>query len=753
MRRFLPIVAFLFLSLARVASALTVMLPEDPAQQPMELRDEEVTVDVEGPVARTSVRETFFSPNPNVVEGFFLFTLPTNAQMSDFVIKLDDKELVAETLDKDKAQQVYTGIVQRMKDPGLLEFLNDRTFRARIYPIQPQKEFSLQISYMQTLGRTGGLMQYDYDGAGARPESHVTKSSMKLNLKGAGGLRTITSPTHPVEIKRADDNKSATVSYADFASTNTRFTLLFDEENKEGVGLDFLTYRAAGSDKGTFLLMLSPTRSAKMAKAMPKDVLFVLDVSGSMGDEGKLDKARAALQQCLSALSKKDRFDLIKFSSGVEKYEEVLLPATNENIAKARDWVADLRPTGGTNIEGALTAALDLMNANKGTNPLRQIIFMTDGLPTVGEKNAVKIYENSQKNSHESLRIFTVGFGYDVNTALLDSVAEQSRALAAYVHPGQEIETALTTLFDSISHAVLTDLKVDIDGVKVTETYPTKIPDLFPGQELMVLGTYEGDGPATAKVTGKAADEDYSQQVKVNFPKQTDRGTKYVRAIWAQRKVASLLSEIRRNGESKELRDEVTALAKEFNLPTPYTSYLAAPDVDRDYMISSGMMSQRMRGAFTYDPTNGTVSDGDVYRVKDGAADLSMASGSIGSGSSGAMNVRAAEKLQVARNTTNAYMPRQSIRQLQSDGLANADRRNFQRNAAGQWEEEGLQNAQLSKPVVKIKYLSNAYFALIRKYPERNESILLSDNVALLINDLRVQIGADGIEEELPDGL
>src|SRR5206468_1949497 len=203
----------------------------------------------------------------------------------------------------------------------------------------------------------------------------------------------------------------------------------------------------------------------------------------------------------------------------------------------------------------------------------------TDGQPTVGETNPDKILKHVIGRNTANTRIFTFGVGDDVNAALLDQLAEQTRAVSTYVRPAEDIEVKASSLYAKVSQPVLTNLKLAVgDNVRLAEVYPPQLPDLFQGSQLVILGRYSGQGPTTIKLTGQVGAEPREFVYEINLAAKGGEEREFVEHLWARRKVGYLLDQIRANGETKELLDEVTALAKKYGIATPYTSYLIVPD-------------------------------------------------------------------------------------------------------------------------------------------------------------------------------
>src|SRR5215469_13252085 len=344
---------------------------------PLEVSYHHVTVKIDGQVATTSVDEEFYNPNPQLLEGTYLFPVPKGSQIDKFTMDIGGQQVEAELLPADKARHIYEDIVRRMRDPALMEYADRDVFKVRVFPIGPHSTKRITLSYTQVLEADSGLVGYVYplntEKFSSRPVKNV---SVKVELETRRPLKTIYSPSHSVEIKRDGSNR-ATVSYeANDVTPDTDFALYFAPEQEE-VGVNLLTSKT-GDEDGYFLLLASPGADSK-AKVLPKDVAFVLDTSGSMAGP-KMQQAKKALQFCIENLNDDDRFEIIRFSTEVEPLFDKLVEANQANRDKANDFVKDLKAMGSTAIDDALAKSLSLQKGDDDRPFV--IVFLTDGQPT-----------------------------------------------------------------------------------------------------------------------------------------------------------------------------------------------------------------------------------------------------------------------------------------------------------------------------------------------------------------------------------
>jgi Ca-activated chloride channel family protein len=545
---------------------------------PLEVVFHKVDVDIAGQRATTRVEQEFFNPNDARLEGEYIFPIPKGAHLDKFAMRIGDKEVEAELLDAGKARAIYEDIVRRQKDPALLEYTGRPAFRVRIFPIEPRERKKVSLMYTELLKVDGGIANYVYplntEKFSAQPLKTV---SIKVTVNEDAPIKALYSPSHSVEIKR-DGEKRAVVGWeANNTRPDTDFQLLFSTATTE-VGLSLLTQKKEGED-GWFLLLASPGADMTKSKdANPKDVVFVLDTSGSMAGR-KLEQAKKAMTFCVENLNDTDRFEIVRFSTESEPLFEKLMDATRGNRDKALDFIKGLRPIGGTAIADALKTGLKFKPA-EGTRPF-VVVFLTDGKPTIGETDEERIVAQVARDNASSTRIFSFGIGTDINTHLLDKITENTKAACQFVLPEEDLEVKVSNFFTKIKEPLLTNLKLEFPaGVKVTKLYPAPLPDLFRGDQLVLAGRYSGDGDGDVVLEGTLNGVPKRMVQRVTFSAK-ESGNEFIAQLWALRRVGWLLDEVRLRGESKELRDEVVDLARRYAIVTPYTSYLIVEDEAR----------------------------------------------------------------------------------------------------------------------------------------------------------------------------
>jgi Ca-activated chloride channel family protein len=575
MRRALACLALL-LAAAGTVQAHGLLIPVEKSVPPLAMLNHKVDIQIDEQVTVTTVEQTFRNHTSRPLEATYVFPVPRGASVNKFTMWVDGKETAGELVEAKKAREIYNGIVRRTQDPGLLEYLGNDLLQMKVFPVPANGDQKVKLSYTAVANREEGVVEYIYplktDG---KATATLEAFSISAVIKSQHGITNVYSPTHALTVKRVSDKEVVVNFDRNQGLLDKDFQLFFDLGDKD-VGLTALGHRPISSEPGYFTLLVSPKVEMPKGYQVPRDVVMVLDTSGSMRGV-KMEQARNALKYCLKNLDAKDRFALIHFATTVNRYRDDLLEVNPEQLGRATKWVEGLQATGGTAINDALLSALAYRSKDEGRS--FTVIFFTDGQPTIGETDVNKIIKNTLDKSTASTRIFTFGVGDDVNATMLDKLAEDTHAVSTYVRPAEDIEAKVSGLYAKISNPVLTNLKLAAtNGITFSEVYPTRLPDLFYGGQLIVMGRYTGKGPAAIKLTGMVGMEEKEFVYEYTFADKTDDKREFVEHLWARRKVGYLLDQIRANGEKKELVDEVTSLAKRYGITTPYTSWLIVPD-------------------------------------------------------------------------------------------------------------------------------------------------------------------------------
>ena len=527
-----------------------------------------VDVTLEDQVAVTHVDQVFRNDNDWTVEGTYIFPLPPDSAVTNFTLWMDGEPVEGRVLGADEARRIYEDIVRTMRDPALLEYVDRGAVQASIFPIEPGDTSRVELEYTQVLTAENGLIHYRYPLNTERFSTEPLEDvSVTVEVISREAVRAVYSPSHPISVDREGDFRF-TASYEESGVIpNTDFDLYYSVAESE-IGLNLLTFRDPESEDpdGFFLLLAAPSIEVDPDDRIAKDVIIVLDQSGSMEGE-KFRQAQDALRYVLNHLNPEDRFNVIAFSSGLQPFAGDLQPASEAD--EARRWVEGLAAAGSTDINRAL---LEAAAQSRGERPTI-LLFLTDGLPTEGETDSQRILQNVAEAAHASLRLFAFGVGYDVDTVLLDSLAQAHHGATTYVTPSQSIDEAVSGFYARVSAPVLTDLELDLDEAGAFDLYPAALPDLFAGSQLVLVGRYREPGGGTIRLSGSVEGD---TQTFV-YPEQDFRasgGPDFLPRLWATRKIGALLHEIRLNGPEEEVIDQIVRLSIRYGIVTPYTSYL-----------------------------------------------------------------------------------------------------------------------------------------------------------------------------------
>ncbi|MFZ1518065.1 MAG: VIT and VWA domain-containing protein [Ignavibacteriaceae bacterium] len=696
-----------------------------PNPFPLEVVYHNVDVKIEGQSAVTTIDQSFYNPSQYQLEGFYIFPIPKGAVINNFTMEINGKETKAELLDSDKARKIYEDIVRQMRDPALLEYSEQNIFKLRIFPIEPRSEKKISISYTQILESDNNLFEYIYplntEKFSAKPLKNV---SVKIDLKSTKKIKNIYCPTHEVDIVNISD-KYSIISYEDEnIKPDSDFKIYF-ANNSSTVGLSLLSYQS-GKNDGYFLLSASPSIEIDKSSIENKDITFILDVSGSMSGE-KLEQAKKALLYCVNNLNAGDHFNVIRFSTEAYSLFNSLKKADKQNINEAKRFIDDLQAIGGTNIEEGFSLAFK--NYTESNRP-HFVVFLTDGKPTIGEMNDEKLVKRILNSNKSKSRIFTFGIGDEINTYLLDKLTDATKAWRTYVSDDEDIEIKVSNFYDKIKSPVLSDLKLDFDNGDIYQTYPKNLPDLFKGSNLLVFGRYKGNGNATIVLSGKLNGEQKEFSLQDNFASSGDEYN-FIPPLWASRRIGHLLDLIRLKGDDKELVDEVTSLAREHGIITPYTSYLIMEDEEirvRGGRLIDGLQSLAPR------PELKKENEADYFRMKD---------------KSGRGSVEVSEEFQGLNSATNYNQTQQGKDRLSykddKGNLQNLSQR--VKNVSGRavyqqdkfWVDSELQKRE-TKNAIRIKFNSDEYYTLLNKEPETAQFLTLGQNVRFFHNNIFYEV-------------
>jgi Ca-activated chloride channel family protein len=556
---------------------------------PFRVKSQRLDIEINDGVAETMIEQVFINESRGPSEGTYMFPIAENAGVHAFTMWMNGKEVTGELLDADRARRIYESVVSKMRDPGLLQFAGRGLIQAKVFPIPPGGECRIKLRYSEPRVVDAGLTGYRFPlRSGACRFQPIEQFSLKAVIRSQRPIASVFCPSHDCSIDRRSDREVVVGLEKARLQPENDFQL-FTNFGDGAFGLSLLPFRVGGAD-GFFMARITPRIGGADEAVLPKNICFVLDTSGSMAESDKISQAKKALTFCITNLGPEDRFSVMAFSTEVRPFREGWSVADKPTITAARAFVDELRAIGGTDIDSALRQALALnpraaRSASGGEseswrkNPYF-VVFITDGEPTVGVTAPAEILQNvARTNADKEARVFSLGVGFQVNTKLLDRLSGDNGGARDYVTPTENLELKISAFYTKLANPVLANLKLTFKGVTVHDVFPRRLPDLFKGSELVVVGRYSGAATESAKIelTGACRGEARGYTFAGAFPSD-DRRHSFLPRVWAMRKIGFLLDELRLRGENTELKNEVIRLSKRYGILTPYTSFLVQED-------------------------------------------------------------------------------------------------------------------------------------------------------------------------------
>ena len=684
--------------------------PPRPSIVQLAIRYHRVKVTIQDQLAVTHVDQVFYNPNEWQVEGTYIFPIPIEAAVSSFTLWIDGKPVDGKVLDAEQARQTYEEIVRSMSDPALLEYAGRGAVQARIFPIPPGGERRIELEYVQALSAENGLVRYIYPLSTEKyslwPLENV---SISLDVRSSSApIRAAYSPSHEVAISRQND-RHISAGYEDSdVLPDTDFTFYYSLGEAEAFHL--LSYRDPGDladPDGFFLLLLAPRPDAA-AQTLPKDVILVLDRSGSMDGE-KFMQAQEALRYILRHLNPEDHFNIIVFSTGLETYGRNLRPADEANEAIA--WVDRQSAEGSTDINRALLEAAALADMERPT----YLIFLTDGLPTEGVVDSQEILDNFAASTRGNLRLFAFGVGYDVDTFLLDTLAQAHHGASSYVTPGERLDEVISAFYARISTPVLTDLSLDFGDLRTFDIYPDPLPDLFAGSQIVVVGRYRQGGSASLTLRGVVNGQeqtfrfDDQRFVEDSNESRSSMVESQISRLWATRKIGHLLNQVRLQGPDQETIDQIVRLSIRYGIVTPYTSYL----VTEEMPLGAAEQERIARDQYNQLSTMPAAPASGQEAVEKAADESALA----GAQAAAPNSSEAVETVRIVGSRTFVL-------------------------SEGAWVDTTFDPTKMK--TVKVAFLSNDYFALVDSRPELAAAFALGTKVIALSSGVAYEVVEEG---------
>ncbi len=722
-----------WLLLAGPALADGIIIPTPPHDRPVPWREipltikyHRVAVTIHDQLATTRVDQVFVNEASFAVEGTYIFPLPEDAAISSFDMWVDGQKIEGRLLGRNEARQIYEEIVRKQRDPALLEYVGRGAFQASIFPIPPRGERRIELTYSQVLSRSAGLTRYRYplntEKFSARLISEV---AITVQLEDRAPLRAVYSPSHAISVTRSGP-QHAEISYLERNVRPDRDFDLYYSVSPDAIAANVLSYKPYDED-GFFLLLVTPPLAGQDQPIADKDVVIVLDTSGSMDGE-KLVQAKAAALYVLDALAAGDRFNLVSFNTATRLFADRPVSASRRD--EGREFVKRLTAQGSTDINRALLEAI------AGADPARPtiVLFLTDGLPTVGERDPERIVANVTQNAAKSVRLFSFGVGNDVDAVLLDQLSANLRGASVYVRPGEKIDEAMSDFYSRIRAPVLTDVRLEFVGARGEDMYPYPLPDLFAGTQLIVAGRYRQGGLATIRLSGVVNDQPRSYSYSVAFVERG--GDDFIARVWAQRKVGYLLTQIRLAGPKDELVKEIVALSTRYGIITPYTSFLVQ---EPQLALTQGGRDELGRRAVqSSTPTARPPAAGGGVPPTPSAPAAPSLSSAERSGAAAVERAVIEKDLKTSEQAVAVAIP--EVRQVGA--------KTFVRQG-DLWLDTAFDPSRMSAEA--ILFGSDRYFQLLARYPDVGRYLALGERLVIVLEGKAFAIGDTGAADALPD--
>lgn len=583
--------------------ALQVIDPNGKPKALCPLKHTDVKAEISGFLSRVVVTQEFENPFKEKIEAVYTFPLPQNAAVDDMTMIVGDRTVRGKILRREEAEAVYEAAKSNGQTASLLNQERPNIFTQSVANILPGEQIKITISYVETLKYEAGSYEFVFpmvvgpryvpgaatgaQGNGFAPDtdrvpdaSRITPQpvpegmrvghdiSLDVALDAGVPIDLISSNTHDVNVERPDDRR-ARVSLKDEATIpNKDFVLRYDVAGKKIE--DALLTHSSGTG-GFFTLILQPPERVTAEDVTPKELVFVLDTSGSMSGF-PIEKAKETMKLALDNLYPYDTFNLITFSGDEHILFPEPVPATKENLQKAQAFLESRQGGGGTEMMKAIKASMDPSNAQ---NHVRIVCFMTDGY--VG--NDMEIIGEVQK--HPNARVFAFGIGSSVNRFLLDGMARYGRGEVEYVGLNDDGSAAARRFYERVRSPLLTDISVDWNGLPVADVYPKIVPDLFSAKPVILTGRYTGNGRGTIRLRGKMAGRDFVREIPVDF--STSQQHDVLATLWARTRVDDLMSQDFKGAQQGNMQDEVkqaiTQLGLDYRLMTQFTSFVAVEEM------------------------------------------------------------------------------------------------------------------------------------------------------------------------------
>ena len=735
-----------------VEPTIDILMPQRRvgSQYVTQISTVDVDVRLTDTLATTSVQITVVNNGSNTQQARLVLPVPNGSSISTFGIDGIGDEPTAKLLPRAEAARRYNEIVAQMIDPGLLEFVGSSMIQSSVFPVEPGASRTMTIVYEQSLDAHRGRVEYVLPRSASYADSSI-KWSIDLDLEASGKMGPVFSPSHPVVSKlestpSGNDSMKINVPMLGEPGAFRLYAMLGEDANSDASNGDataMLYPDGLGADSGYFMFVADAPQIDTTADTTPREITIVVDRSGSMNGQ-KIVQAREAAKQIVLGMKPGEFVHIIDYADDVRSFTEIPVEITTDSIPGIIAYIDDIQSRGGTNLHDAMLDALDT-EVTEGHLPM--VLFLTDGLASVGVTGESDIRQAAQRANTHGRRVFTFGIGYDVNVPLLDGLAMDTRAESTFVAPNEDVEMKVGQVFDKLDGPVMLDPVFgtsyaggDSGAPQFTMVEPRSLGDLFSGSRVVILGRYANLGDESAEMWVAS---DRKQQKEANDPtnalvaefSREDASNRYafIARLWAQKRMDSLINEIRLAGAdgsapNQELVDEIVRLSLEHGIMSEYTAFLA----EEDMLLSRALEVDDRGHTRASRVTNHTIST--LNEQRSGAAGVSQMA-----------NRQSADAATIQSEMDKDEAAYGVVGSVQTDGALKANKyydanmnqvvvNTIQRGQGstlykkqGQWVDAQLGEMADEAPELTIEFASDEYWALVEDLVKQDRQWVLAN--------------------------
>ncbi len=543
----------------------------------LQIVEQDVHVTINNGIAVTHIDQVFLNTENRIVEALYTFPVPNGASVSNFTMIINGQEMVGEVVEKQRARQIYESYKVQRRDPGLLEQVDYKTFELRVFPIAAGAEQRISVTYYQQLDFDHNQITYVYPLATTTTAEIDAKTHGKfaftIDVKSEIPILKLVSPSHRDDfvVTSPTPNYSRASLEVSEGDLSRDVVIALDVERPR-TGIDVITSKESGSD-GYFMLSMTAGKELEETAA-GMDYVFVVDISGSMANDGKLNISRTAVTGFISELGPEDRFDVMTFNSNPELQFGQLQVVDAEAKKLSEAFLMSQRARGGTALRPAITTAYKFKDSDRPLN----VVVLSDGMTEVTEQTELL---TAIQSAPSGTRVFCIGIGNDINRPLLKQIAEGAGGLAAFISHQDDFARQAQAFRRKLMRPVATNVKISVDGVGTFDIVEDQLPDLFYGAPVWMIGRYQSAGTARVTVSAEVLGQPFETTLNVTFP-AVDETNPEIERLWAYQKVQMLMNDLRASGQNQKAIDQIVRLCEGYSIVSEYASFIVLEN-DAEY--------------------------------------------------------------------------------------------------------------------------------------------------------------------------